>query len=106
LLLPLLVGLLLLPLLVGLLLLPLSVGLLLLLLLSPEEQSPIENPKILMQGIFGMLISMAGGFGKSTAPGGGPGITPHKTMGTWPPGGSMTGTTVALCDPGDVVVIH
>ena len=82
-------------------------GLSLLLLSSSEEQSPNFSPKSLTQGIFGfgMLISSAGGLGRSP-PGGGPGIKPQRAMGGPPPGGKMMGITDGADDPGFVVVIH
>lgn len=75
--------------------------------LSSEEQSPNFSPKSLTQGIFsfGMLISSAGGLGRSP-PGGGPGIKPQRAMGGPPPGGKMMGITEGVDDPGFVVVIH
>ena len=77
------------------------------LLPSSEEQSPNFSPKSLMQGIFnfGILISSAGGSGRSP-PGGGPGRKPQRAMGGPPPGGKMMGMTVGVDDPGFVVVIH
>ena len=82
-------------------------GLSLLLLSLSEEQSPNFSPKSLTQGIFsfGMLISSAGGLGRSP-PGGGPGIKPQRAMGGPPPGGKMMGMTDGVDDPGFVVVIH
>ncbi len=70
-----------------------------------EGQLPIDIPNILMHGAFGALISKCGSVGNSP-PGGGPGSKFHSTIGTFRSGGMMTGTTVALDEPGGVVVIH
>lgn len=72
----------------------------------PGGQSPNLIPNISKQGIPGILISQAGGLGKSP-PGGGPGTTPQIAIGGRPkPVGMIIGITVPLEEPGLVVVIH
>lgn len=63
------------------------------------------RPRSLKQGIFGTLTWSDGGLGKSP-PGGGPGTTFQSAIGGEFPGGLMIGITVALEEPGGVVVIH